>query len=270
MNPASGNIYVALRKQDDKRFLIVRVDAANQIREVELDDVRFARVKLAAGDVQVSLITDVAWADDRLVAAGRGNETFASKIFTIAAPLQHDATSNFYSAETYHVQHGRWETKAPMSVLLPMVEDGQTYVVGAFSCTPVVKYPISSLQPGAKVKGTSVLELGSGNRPIDMFIYEKDGKPFVLTNTFRFHHAKRPMGPSPYFTVKFEQGILSEKEAVNEKALLRLSDFKPATDRVQVVDAYHGVMQMDSLNNSHAVVLRQVETGVQLEILPLP
>ena len=28
------------------------------------------------------------------------------------------------SAETYHVAHGRWETKAPMSVLIPFKEGG--------------------------------------------------------------------------------------------------------------------------------------------------
>ncbi len=270
VNPASGKIYVALRKQDDKSYLVATVDAANKIREFEMDKVPYARTRLSAGQVQISRITDVAWADDRLIAAGRGNETFASKIFSIAAPLEHDATSNFYSAETYHVQHRRWETKAPMSVLLPIQEDGQTYVVGAFSCTPVVKYPIDSLKPGAKVKGTSVLELGSGNRPIDMFNYVKDGKPFVLTNTFRFHHERRPFGPSPYWTVKFEQGILSEKDAVNEKALQRLVNWKPATDRVEVVQSFHGVMHMDKLNEDSAVVLRQSEKGLRLETLPLP
>ena len=84
----------------------------------------------------------------RIVAAGRSNEEFASKIFSIAAPLSHAQKTSSFSAETYHVAHGRWETKAPMSVVIPLKEDGKTYVVGAFSCTPVVKYPIDALQPG--------------------------------------------------------------------------------------------------------------------------
>src|SRR5690606_20709580 len=127
---------------------------------------------------------------ERIVAAARCNEEFASKIFAAEAPLRHDASGQMYSAETYHVAHGKWETRAPMSVLIPYEEeDGSLSIVGAFSCTPVVKYPIESLQPGAKIKGISMIELGSGNRPLDMFAYNKaDGTPSVLTNTFRFHH----------------------------------------------------------------------------------
>lgn len=269
-NPASNNLYLAVRKQDDKSYLIVVVDGEGKLREFELDKVRHCRMKLSSDDVKVTLVTDVSWADDRIVAAGRSNETFASKIFSIAAPLEHEGSGNSFSAETYHVAHGRWETKAPMSVVLPFREGDRTYVVGAFSCTPIVKYPIDSLQPGAQVKGESVLELGSGNRPIDMFIYEKGGKSFVLANTFRFHHKRKPFGPSPYWTVKFEQGILAENKELNEKALRRLKGYEPATDRVEMVEAFHGVTQMDKLGNENAIVMRESETGTSLEVLPLP
>lgn len=270
VNPASGRAYVAALKQDDKTPLVVRIDGSGQIELLPLDDVEHARIGLSAGDAKVNRVTDVAWAEDRVVAAGRSNETFASKIFSVAAPLKHDDQSQTFSAETYHVSHGRWETKAPMSVVIPFKEDDKTYVVGAFSCTPVVKYPIDSLQPGAKVKGSSVMELGSGNRPIDMFVYRKDGKPYVLANTFRFHHERRPFGPSPYWTVKFEQNLLGEDEQVNEKALRRLKNNEPTTDAVEMVEAFHGVTQMDKLGETHAVVIRESGDGLSLETLPLP
>ncbi|MEK6238944.1 MAG: hypothetical protein N2C14_29875, partial [Planctomycetales bacterium] len=179
VNPASGKAYFAVRKQDDKSHLILTVDRDGKIGEFSLDSVEYAAVGLSAGKVKISVITDVAWADGKVLAACRGNETFASKIFSIDAPLSHEATGNIYSAETYHVSHRRWETKAPMSVLIPFKEGDKTYVVGAFSCTPVVKYPLDAVSPGAKIKGTSVIELGSGNRPIDMIVYEKAGKPYV-------------------------------------------------------------------------------------------
>jgi hypothetical protein len=270
VNPASGRTYVAVRKQDDKSHLIVTVDKSGEPELLDLDEVDFVAIKLRADDVQVNLITDVAWADDRLLAAGRSNETFASSIFSISAPLIHGASTSTFSAETYHVSHRRWETKAPMSVIIPYKEGGKTYIVGAFSCTPVVKYPIDSLQSGAKVKGTSVLELGSGNRPIDMFLYKKGGKQYVLSNTFRFHHERRPFGPSPYWTVKFERSILGAADDVNEAALQRLENYKPATDRVSMVAAFHGVMHMDKLGEGKAVVLRQANKGVDLEVLELP
>ncbi|MBP85474.1 MAG: hypothetical protein CMJ64_01965 [Planctomycetaceae bacterium] len=270
VNPASGRAYIAIRKQDDKSYIIVTVDGSGEVREFELDNVKYARVQLSAGKVKVSRITDVAWGDDRVIAAGRSNETFSSKIFSIDAPLEHEAKGNSFSAETYHVSHGKWETKAPMSVVIPFKENGKTYVVGAYSCTPIVKYPIDSLKPGAQVKGESVLELGSGNTAIDMFIYTKDGKPYVLANTFRFHHARKPFGPSPYWTVKFEQGILAEDANVNEKALRRLKGYEPATERVAMVEAYHGVRQMDKLGDSNALVMREGSDGLSLEVLVLP
>ena len=166
---------------------------------------------------------------------------------------------------------GAGKTKAPMSVLIPFKEGDKSYVVGAFSCTPVVKYPLDSIQPGAQIKGTSVIELGSGNRPVDMFVYEKDGKTFVLSNTFRFHHERKPFGPSPYWTVKFEQSLLAENEAVNEAAIRRLGkNYESATERIEMVETFHGVMQMDKLSDSLALVLRQDKESLTLEPLALP
>jgi hypothetical protein len=57
---------------------------------------------------------------------------------------------------------------------------------------------------------------------------------------------------------------------VNETALRRLEGNTPATDQVEMIEAYHGVMQMDKLDDRHAVVLRQTDAGVDLETLPLP
>ncbi len=271
VNPASGRVYFAVRHQADRKYAVLTLDGAGEIDEFSLKDVTYARLPLSAGDkAKVSAITDVAWADDRIVAAGRSNESFSSKIFSIYAPLSHEAVSSSYSAKTYHVSHRKWETKAPMSVVLPMRENGKTWIVGAFSCTPVVKYPLDSLKEGALVTGTSVIELGSGNRPLDMLLYEKDGKSYVLANTFRFHHAKRPFGPSPYWTVRFEQSLLSESDNVDEKAQRRLAGSKPATDRIQMIESFHGVTQMDRLNETHAVVLRKTDNGFDLEALQLP
>ncbi len=271
INPATGTACFAVRKQDDKTYLVMTL-RGDQIGLLDLDNVTYARIPLPSGDsAPVAKITDIAWADGRVVAGATANEEFASKIFLARAPLNNDEAGEIHSAETYHVSHKRWETKAPMSVILPFQEGGQTWLAGAFACTPVVKYPLDSLQPGAKVKGASVLELGSGNRPLDMFTYEKDGKEYILANTFRFHHEKKPFGPSPYWTVRFERSLLSEQEAVNEKAALRLTGDEPTNPRVQMIPSYSGVMHMDRLGASDAAVLRAGENGViDFEVLPLP
>ncbi|MBL8826418.1 MAG: hypothetical protein JNM18_05495 [Planctomycetaceae bacterium] len=270
VHPKSGRIYLAVQRKDDKSSAIVTIDATGKLAELRLDNVSYAIISLA-GKSPVSRITDVAWADDRLVAAAASNEEFASKIFVARGPLNDGAKGELHSAETYHVAHRKWETRAPMSVIMPYRESGKTYVVGAFACTPVVKYSLDALEPEANVKGESMIELGSGNRPLDMFSYTKDGKEYVLSNTFRFHHERKPFGPSPYWTVRFERGLLDDKEKVNEKATLRLTGYEPATNRITMIDAYHGVMQMDRLGTDRVAVLRAADGGrVDFEILPLP
>ena len=271
VNPASGVAYIAARKQDDKSSIVFTVSPNGKIGLFDITSAPHVRVKLGSDKANVSLITDVAWAGSQIVAAARSNETFSSKIFSITAPLSQETTGHAFSAETYHVSHGRWETKAPMSALIPIKENDATYIVGAFSCTPVVKYRIDAIKPGATVKGSSMIELGSGNRPLDMFVYEKNGKPFVLANTFRFHHSRKPFGPSPYWTVKFQQGLLVGDESVNDKAVRRLKGgYQPATDKIELVEAYHGVMQMDLLGNTHSLAVRDTGKGLDLVAIPLP
>lgn len=273
VHPTANVVYLAARKQDDKSYLIFTLTPGGELGLLNLDSVKFARVTLPTlAGAPLTRITDVAWADDKLLAAAGTSEEFASKIFICPAPLKHEAAGELHSAETYHVAHHKWETKAPMSVILPYKENDKTYVVGAFACTPVVKYPLDELTtPDAKVKGISVIELGSGNKPLDMFTYEKDGVEYVLANTLRFHHAKKPFGPSPYWTVRFERDLLNENQNVNENALWRLKGDQPATDRIKMVEAFHGVTQMDRIGMNQAVVLKEADGGqLDLDVAALP
>ena len=43
-----------------------------------------------------------------------------------------------------------------------------------------MKIPVSVLQPGAKVKGVEIADLGAGNQPLDMVPYKKDGHDYIL------------------------------------------------------------------------------------------
>jgi len=83
--------------------------------------------------------------------------------------------------------------------------------------TPLVRYPLEDLAPGAKVKGQSIIELGSGNQPLNMFTYEKDGKSYVLMNTFRFHHKVRPFGPSPLLDRRASTSTSSTRDAPHQR-----------------------------------------------------
>jgi hypothetical protein len=271
VNPASGTAYFAIRKLDDKKSLILTVDGSGKVSDLVLENVKHVALPLPKGEkAAASKVTDLAWAEDRVLVAAQANEEFACKVYSVPTPLDPKAPGTVFSTETYHVSHRKWETKAPMSTLMPFEQNGKKFVVGTFACTPVVKYPLEDLQANAKVKGLSVVELGSGNRPLNMFLYEKDGKSYVLMNTFRFHHPNRPFGPSPYITFRLDVGVLGENEQINEKALNRLgAGGKPATEQVKLVEDYHGVVHLDKLDKERALAIRQGEKG-ELTLTPLP
>jgi hypothetical protein len=271
VNPASQTAYIAVRKLSGKQDLILTVDGAGKIRPLDLQAVTYARIKLPT-DAKVTNITDLTWAGDRVLVAAQASDTFGSKIFSVAAPLANADPFQTFSTETYHVAHNRWETKAPIRTVIPYEEDGQKYVVGAFTCTPIVKYPVSNLEKDAKVKGTSVIELGNGNTPQDMIVYVKDGKKYILMNTYRMFHKRQPIGPSPYWTAKVDYNLLREDEKINEKALRRVNgNLESLTDRAVVVPEYHGVTHLDQLDARRALVIRTNDKGgFDLQALPLP
>ena len=141
------------------------------------------------------------------------------------------------------------------------------YLAGSFACTPVVKYPLDEIKEDNKVKGVSMIEMGNGNRPLNMFSYEKEGKGYVLMNTFRFHHKAKPFGPSPYWTVRFERDLLAGQDRVNEKAVRRLDGkFQPVTDRITLVPAFHGVVHMDLLGKDPALRYKFIVDSAALAV----
>jgi hypothetical protein len=279
VNPASHKAYLAVRNRDNKSMdIILTIDGTGKIDEFRLDNVKHVVVPLPS-DSKVSSITYLAWAGDRvLVAGGATNETFGSKIVSVTTPLGGEACC-CVSTETYHVGHGRWETAAPLRVVIPYIEDGKNYVVGSFTCTPIVKYPLDDLKDGAKVKGTSVIELGTGNTPRGMFTYEKNGKNYILMNQIRGKFGKdNPVGPSPYWVAKVDQSILRETAKINEKAIWRVSKKGKASEPlpeslpfVSVPADYFGVVHMDRLDRERALVVRTDDKGgFDMKVLPLP
>jgi hypothetical protein len=266
VNPASLTPYIAVRLLPGKKSMILTVDEAGKVNEFSLDNVKYARIKLDTGADKIALITDLAWADDRVLAALQAGKTFASRIVSVMAPLENDSTTAAFSTETFHVAHNKWETIAPIRTVIPYEEGGKKYLVGAFTCTPLVKYSLNDLKPGAKVKGESVIEVGNANTPRDMFVYEKGGKKYILMSTLRNAKFGKAFGTSLYWTVKLDFNILAEKEKINQKAVRRNEKANQ-----YMVASYDGVTHMDLLDTERAMVVRQDNKGnVTLEAVPLP
>jgi hypothetical protein len=170
-------------------FLMSSGDGA-AIRE-HLDSVRRHRAETQpqggrGGNQRMQSITQMRYADGKLWISGLSNEEFASKMWSVAYPFSKADAGT--SLEIYHDNHQQLETRAPMYAFIPYKLNNQPYIIGAYTCTPLVKFPVSSLTPnsGNKFRGTTIGELGAGSRPIDMILYNKGGKDYLLlANTNR-------------------------------------------------------------------------------------
>ena len=272
VNPASRKIYVAVRSLKGNQYAILTIDGAGKVDEFSLDNVKYTKYPLEVGKQAVSKVTDLTYAGGKIVVATQAGDVFGSRVFTIT-PGAKDPFASF-STETYHVGHGKWETKAPIMCLMPYEDGAKTNVIGSFTCTPIVKYSLDDTSPDVKVKGVSVVELGQGNQPLSMFPYEKDGKKYILVNVFRKFN-KNPVGPSPNWVAKVDFELLKETVNVNEKALWRVDPKGKAsvsvTDRAVVAKDFFGVQHMDKLDDSRAIVVRDTDkNGLDLKVLALP
>jgi hypothetical protein len=274
VNPASQTVYLAVQSLAAKKDILLTVDGNGKVKEFSTENVKFRAFPLPA-DQMVKLVTDIAWAGDRIVVATQASTaTFQSKIFSITAPLGSAASCGSFSTETFHTGHDKWETDAPLRVMVPYEENGKKFLIGSFTCTPIVRYALEDVQPGAKITGTSVVELGQGNTPQSMFVYEKGGKKFILMNNVRMGAMQKsnPVGPSEYWTAKVDFDLLKETKNVNKNALWRtkVKANVSQTERATVANDYHGVTHMDQLDSERALVIRKDEKGVRLQVLPLP
>jgi hypothetical protein len=262
VNPASGKIYFSANCRPGNAPAILALEADGSIRSVDLSGCKYVRMNLpTAENAQLRNVTDLAWGGESVIVAGQSSEEFANKIYQIPSPLEHGNNARYASAETYHVAHRRWETKAPIQSFIPWEEDGDLYVVGAFACTPIAKFPISDIESGTKIKGTSVVELGSGNRPRDMFTYKKDGEEWLVTNTQRFK--QNLFGPSKYWAarVKLEYLDADSPDDTNENAARRNVDKTSGSEAegMEVVEELFGAVILSQRDNAEVVVLRETD-----------
>src|SRR5262245_27521778 len=193
VNPASRNVYLAVSRGrgPDATPVLVRVKGDGQPELVSLDAVKFSRAQLPDAPVEGVVgqgnrqsnprqesITDIAFLEDRVLVAGLSNEEFASTLRAIPFPFK--TVANGTSVEIYHGAHGKVETKSPVRTFVPFKVGNEAHLLAAYTCTPLVQFPLSEIKPGAKIKGKTIAELGNRNRPLDMIVYQKDGKDYLL------------------------------------------------------------------------------------------
>jgi hypothetical protein len=189
VNPISKNVYVsaARGRGPDAAPIVARIDASGKLTLVALDNVKHETVSLAdvpadggsgRQNPRTQTITDMAFVNGNVMVAGMSNEEWSSALRSIPYPFKTAAKGT--QLQIWHSSHGRYETQSPVRTFVPYSIDGKDYVLAAYTCTPLVKIPVSDLKAGAQVKGVTIADLGAGNQPLDMVPYKKDGHDFLL------------------------------------------------------------------------------------------
>lgn len=262
VNPVSRNVYLSVSrgKGPEAAAVILKADASGKLTELSLANIKHSRVMLPdapAADAKdnrgnskrTETITDLGFVDGKVILAGLSNEEFASSLRSIPYPFQ--AADKGAGIEIFHGAHGRFETNAPVRTFVPFNVAGTPHILAAYTCTPLVAIPVSELKAGNKVKGKTIAELGNRNRPLDMIVYKKDGKDFILMANSSRGVMKMPaekLDSYPAITAP------TEKQGVPYETLAQ----------------FQGVQQLDKFNDQNAVMLVSDAGAMTLRTVSLP
>lgn len=264
VNPASGNVYLSVSRGrgPDATPVVLKVDGSGKFSEVSLKKIGFAKATIpnapapggeGRNNKRSMSITDLAYVDGHVFIAGLSNEEFSSNLRSVSYPFQ--KVESGAGVEIFHGAHGRYETGSPVRTFVPYVINGESHLLAAYTCTPLVKFRVSDLKSAAKAKGTTIAELGNRNNPLDMVVYKKDGKDYIL--------------------------IANTARGVMKVTTDNIADQKPITEPVggggkagltyETVTEWKNVVQLDRLNDTSAVVLITNEGGnTSLKTIALP
>jgi hypothetical protein len=266
VNPASGKVYLSVSRGrgPDAQPVLIRVEADGKVGEFSLDHVAFTKAVLpnppkdqdsdtgrGRQNSRDFAITDLAYIDGTVIVAGLSNEEFASNLRAIPYPFTE--INKGASIEIFHGNHGKLETRSPVRTFVPVAWGGNPQIIAAYTCTPLVRIPLSDLRSGTKVRGTTIAELGNRNQPLDIIAYRKDGKDFLL-----LANAVRGV-------MKISTDGLLTREGITKKVRSRT-----AGQTYETVSDWKGVTQLDQLDDANAIVLIEEHGQAHLRTLPLP
>jgi hypothetical protein len=264
VHPKTRNAYLSVMRGQGTaaQAVLARVDGAGKIEVVTLAKVKYSKVDLpnapAANDAnparnpRTSSVTDMAFIEGRLYVAGLSNEEFSSKLRSVAYPFS--SVDNGASVEIYHGNHGAFETRSPVYTFVPYKVNGEMNLIAGYLCTPLVKFPVTSLQAGAKVLGTTIAELGNRNRPLDMIVYKKAGKEFLL------------MSNNSRGVMKIPTDTFGGAEKITTRVTSETGGVP-----FETVASLKGVEQLDLLDDARTIILARSDAGaLNLDVVALP
>lgn len=254
VNPMSGKAYLSVARGSgaDASAALLVLDAVGQLSELALEGANHTKAELPnspesrqtrRGDPRLMTVTDLAYLDGRVIIAGLSNEEFASKLHYLDFPFREVGTGA--SVEIFHGAHGKVETRSPIMTFCGYTFEKVPHVMAAYTCTPLVAFPVSDLQPGTKVRGKTLAELGNRNRPLDMFVYQKQGQDYIL-----MANSNRGM-----------MKIALDEIASNKEITEAVSGGNTAGLPYDTLEDWQGVLQLDRFDEGRALVLVRQEDG---------
>ena len=268
VNPISQKIYLAVsrsRARWESRWqlpnelgdaaLLVRIDADGEMEAVETAGLKWTKADLpdpvgtdkvhrwkTGTSLRVDTITDMVFDNGTIWVAGLSNEEFSSTVWRLGYPFGGKATKT--TLEVYHGAHGEWETHAPIRTFGPYRLGDTDHLLAAYLCTPLVTFKTADLDDGAHVKGRTVAEMGSGNYPLDMVVYQKNGEDRLL-----IANSNLPlMIVDPKDVASFEGEIKTEVEGY-------------VAGVPYEIRSGNGIQQMDRMGDDWIVVLQRLAGG---------
>jgi hypothetical protein len=256
-NPVSKNVYISVSRGrgGDAVAVLLKLDTAGKLSEVKLDNVKYAAQALpnptasTRGADKLDTITEVRYVDGKILVAGLSNEEFSSNMRVVPFPFA--SIDKGASVEMYHGSHGRYETNSPIRTFVPYTINNQQFILAAYTCTPLVKIPVSDLKGGSKIQATTIAEMGAGNRPLDMVAYKKDGHEYIL------------MANSTHGVTKLDASHLEKYEAITKHSDVAGVPFK-------TVDDLKDVRHLQAFDDKQALVLSEANGGLDLRTVALP
>ncbi len=252
VNPVSKKLYLAVKSADGTPVLL-SLSPSNEFQVISLKDIAFSSVALnnAPSDeakdrrgrsLRISSISDLGFANGKLMVSGLSNKEFSSSFRSINFPFtgkQDDESS----LEMYHTAHGKYETTSPVRTFSTTTINGKEYVVASYTCTPLVLFAMDEMKPGAAVKGRTIAEMGNQNTPTDMIWLKEGGQNYMV-----MANDNRPAVKVSHDEIQKFQGSLTERIAT--------------TGGVNFIALPHKkILQMDKLDDGRAVVIQKKENG---------
>jgi hypothetical protein len=258
VNPASGNLFLAVKvgKGAAEQPALAKLARDGTLTKFEpaADAVTACKLPNASDKQRREAITCLGFAGGKLLVAGLSNEEFASTFRAIPYPLPAEADKGT-AIEIFHAAHnGRLETHAPIKAFVPYTAGGVGYVMASYTCTPLVRLNAADLQPGKKLKGVTIAELGNRNVPLDLIAYTKGGKEFLLMANSARGVMKIPADP-----VAAAEGLTQPVKGGGTAGV----PFEPVTQLSNVV-------QLDRLDADRAVVVVKDGAVLSVRTVPLP